>query len=56
MQMIAAIEGGQQLVGVIRIANHRVEIDYPVEMAGGANPLIHGLTISFAQRAWMVII
>jgi len=56
VQVIAAVEGGQQLVGMIRIANDCVEIDYTVEMAGGANPLVHGLPIRFAQRAWMVII
>jgi len=54
--MIAAIEGGQKLVGMIRIANDGVEIDYSVEMACDANPLIHGLAIGFAQRARMVIV
>jgi hypothetical protein len=38
VQVIAAIEGGQQLVGMIGIAYHCIEIDYAVEMVGGADP------------------
>ena len=56
VQVIAAIEGRQQAVGVIGIANHCIEIDNTIEMAGDANPLIHGLAIGFAHRTWMVII
>ena len=52
VQVIAAIEGGQQAVGIIGIANHCIEIDNTIEMADDANPLIHGS----AQRTWMVII
>jgi hypothetical protein len=33
VQVIAAIEGGQQLVRMFGVANHRIEIDYTVEMA-----------------------
>ena len=56
VQVIAAIEGGQQSIRMIGIANHCVEIDYAVEMAGGAYPLVHGLAIGFAQRARMIIV
>lgn len=55
MQVITAIEGGQQLAGVTGIANHGVEIDDAVEIPRGSNPLIHGLAVSFAQGSGMVI-
>ena len=54
--MIAAIEIGQQLIGMIGIANYRVKIDYAIEMSSAANPLIHSLSIGFAHRAGMIII
>lgn len=36
--MVAAVEGGQQLRGMIRIADGLVEIDYAVELAGSTDP------------------
>lgn len=55
VEVIAGVEGGEELVGVGGIADHGVEIDCPVEMAGGANPLIDGLAVGFARWARMVI-
>ncbi len=54
--MIAAIEAGQELVGMSWIAHHSIEIDYGVKMAGCANPLIYCLAIGFALRIGMIII
>ena len=33
-----------------------VEIDDRIEVAGGADPRIHGLAISFAQRTGVVVV
>jgi hypothetical protein len=54
--MVAAVEGREQTVEVLRVAYHTVEINYRVEVASRTNPRIHRLSISLAQRTWMVII
>ena len=54
--MITAIISRQQAIGMLRIANHRVEINYSVEMASGANPLVHRLPVSLAQRPGMIVV
>ena len=46
--MVAAVVGGEQLVGVLGVADYGVEIDDRIEVAVGADPLIHGLTVGFA--------
>lgn len=33
MQVVAAIVGGQQLIGMLRIAYHSIEIDHRVEVS-----------------------
>ena len=49
--MVAAVVGGEQVVGVGGVANDAVEVDDGVEVAGGANPLVDGLAVGFAERA-----
>lgn len=48
MQVVAAIVGREQAIGVLGIANDGVEVDDGIEVAGGADPLIDGLAVGFA--------
>jgi hypothetical protein len=43
------------LVGVLGIANYRIEIDDSIEVAASANPLIHCLAVGFTERAGMIV-
>ena len=38
VQVVATVEGGLQLRGMIRVADGLVEIDYAVELAGSTDP------------------
>ena len=38
------------------IAHHRVKVNHIIEMTGRANPLIHRLSIGFAERPWVIVI
>ena len=53
--MIATVEIGQQLIGMLWVAYHSIEIDHGVEVSQSANPLIHCLPVSLAQRAGMIV-
>jgi len=55
MQVISTIEGGEQALGMLRIAYKTIEIDDRVKVALRTNPSVHRLSISLAQRAWMVV-
>src|SRR5450432_1495310 len=55
MQVIAAVENGEQMIGMLRIAHYSIEIYDCVEVTGGANPLIHGLSVGLTQRPGMII-
>ena len=48
MQVVAAVVGGEQLIGMLGIADYGIEIDHRIEVAVGADPLIHGLAVRFA--------
>ncbi len=54
--MVAAVVGGEQLVGVLGVADYGVEIDDGVEVAGGANPVVDGLAVGFAQGAGVIVV
>jgi hypothetical protein len=43
------------LVGVLRIAEHSIEINDSIEVAGGTYPFVYGLAVGFAERAGMVV-
>ena len=54
--MIPGIKGRQQLIRMLWIAHDSIEIDQRIEVPDGANPLIHRLAVSFAQRPWVIVI
>jgi len=56
MKVVAAVVGGQEMVGVRGIADDCVEVDDGVEVAGVANPGVDGLAIGFAQGAGVVVV
>jgi len=53
--VVSAVVGGKELVGVLGIADDGVEIDDGVEVARGADPLVDGLAVGFAERAGVVV-
>jgi len=55
MQVVAAVEGVQQMVGMLRVTHEGIEINHRIKVARGANPLINNLAVGFAQRAGVVI-
>ena len=55
VEVVAAIVGGQEAIGMLRVAHDSVEVDHRVEVARRANPLIHCLPVGLAQRAGMVV-
>jgi hypothetical protein len=55
VQVVSGIVGGEEMVGLLGIADHAVEVYYGVKVAGGADPGVYGLTVGFAGRAWMVV-
>jgi len=55
MEVVAAVVGGEELIGVLGVADYGVEIDDCIEVAGGADPFIHGLAVGFAERAGMIV-
>ena len=55
MQVIAAIVGRQKLIGMLRVADHAVEINHSIEISRSANPAVDGLPVSFAQWTRMII-
>jgi hypothetical protein len=56
MQMIAAIVGRQQPIGMVRIGHDAVKIDDCVEVSRRANPLVHGPPVGLAQCSGMVVV
>ena len=56
MQVVAAVVGGQETVGVGRIADDLVEVDDGIEVSGSANPGVNCLAIGFAQGAGVVVV
>ena len=56
MQVISAIEGGEKVVRMLRVAHNTIEVDDGVKVAGGTNPGVDRLAVSLAERTWMVII
>src|SRR6266567_6946003 len=51
VKVVAAIVGGEELVGVLGVADYGVEVDDSVEVSGGADPLVDGLAVGFTERA-----
>src|SRR5579859_7159493 len=56
MQMIAAVICGKQAIWMLGVADDCIEVNHPIEVSCGANPLIDGLAVSFAERSGMVVI
>ena len=56
MQVIATVENGKQLVWMLWVAHHCIEIDHRVEMPRRANPLVHCLAVRLTQRAGMIVV
>ena len=56
MQVISAIVCRQQLIRVLRIAHGRIEVYHGIEVSRRANPIIHCLPVSLAQRTGMIVI
>src|SRR5579864_4916425 len=44
------------MIRTLRVAQYRIEVDDRVEVAGGTNPLIDGLTIGLAERPRMIVV
>jgi len=55
MKVVAAVVGGEELIGMLRISDDGVEVNDRVEVAGGAYPSIDGLAVGFAEGAGMVV-
>ena len=53
--MVAAVVGGEQLVGVLGIADDGVKIDDCIKVAVGADPLIDGLAVGFTEWSGMIV-
>ena len=55
--MVAAVVGGEELIGMLRISDDGVEVNdrVEVEVAGGAYPFIDGLAVGFAEGAGVVV-
>ena len=45
MEMIAGVEGWQDVRRTVRVPRRRVEVDHAVERATAANPRINGLAL-----------
>jgi len=54
--VVAAIVGGEEMVGVGGVADYGVEIDDRVEVVGGADPGVDGLAVGFAEGAGVVVV
>ena len=54
--MVTAVVGGQEAVGMLRVADYGVEVDDCVKVTGGANPLIDCLTVGLAEWAGVVVV
>ena len=55
MKVVAAVVGGEELIGMLRISDDGVEVNDRVEVAGGAYPFIDGLAVGFAEGAGVVV-
>src|SRR5579864_1590933 len=44
------------MIRMLRVAQYRIKVDDRVEVAGGTNPLIDGLTIGLAERPRMIVV
>src|ERR1700733_2694308 len=56
MQVVAAVEAGQQLIWMLRVAYHGIEVDHCVEVPCGANPLVHRLAVGLGDETGMVVV
>ena len=46
----------QQVIRMLGVAHHRVEIDHRVKVSRGANPRVHRYPVGLAPRPWMVVV
>ena len=53
--MVTAVIRWQKLIGTLRIADNTVKINDRIEVSGGANPAVHCLPISLAERPRMIV-
>jgi len=53
--VVAAVVGGEELVGVLGIAGDGIEVDDCVEVAGGSDPLVDGLAVNKWIRTGVVV-
>ena len=56
MEVVAAVVGGEEVVGVGGVTDYLVEIDGGVEVVGGADPGVDGLAVGFAEGAGVVVV
>ena len=54
VEVVAAVVGGEELVGVLGIAEDLIEVEDGVEVAGHANPGVDGLARGFVGGAGVV--
>ena len=54
VEVVSAVVGGEELVGMAGVADYGVEIEDGIEVAG-ANPGVDGLAVGFAEGAGVVV-
>ena len=56
VEVVAAVEGGEEMGGVGGVGGGPVEVDDGVEVAGGADPGVEFLAVGFAGGAGVVVV